>query len=153
MQMNRSSAVKMWDYRSSSRIYAKIKLCCISPRSAYVVFTPAIAVYWRCFLSACIGVYIGWGDAFTLKKFYLYIGYNKVLFAVLFNYAIIQLFFIATGRQYTALILSQILWCFWILLIRKNNNIYSAISVLKTCFYYQRRWKLLHGHYNWFFSF
>ena len=64
------------------------------------------------FLSACIGVYIGWGDAFTLKKFYLYIGYNKVLFAVLFNYAIIQLFFIATGRKYTALILSQLLVIF-----------------------------------------
>ncbi|MCU4306294.1 LTA synthase family protein [Acinetobacter ursingii] len=81
------------------------------------------------FLSACIGVYIGWGDAFTLKKFYLYIGYNKVLFAVLFNYAIIQLFFIATGRQYTALILSQIFVMFLNFINQKKQQyLFSNLS-------------------------
>ncbi|MCU4454045.1 sulfatase [Acinetobacter nosocomialis] len=44
----------------------------------------------------------------TWHKFYSYLISEKAIFSILFNYAVIQLFFIVVGRKYTALFLSQL---------------------------------------------
>ncbi|EMT86230.1 glutamate dehydrogenase [Acinetobacter baumannii ABNIH25] len=44
----------------------------------------------------------------TWVKFYSYLISEKAIFSILFNYAVIQLFFIVVGRKYTALFLSQL---------------------------------------------
>ena len=60
------------------------------------------------FLSTCVGVYVAWDMNLTWDKFYSYLISEKAIFSILFNYAVIQLFFIVVGRKYTALFLSQL---------------------------------------------
>nr|WP_249135621.1 sulfatase-like hydrolase/transferase [Acinetobacter nosocomialis] len=81
------------------------------------------------FLSTCIGVYVAWDMNLTWHKFYSYLISEKAIFSILFNYAVIQLFFIIVGRKYTALFLSQLFVIFLNFINKKKQQyLFSNLS-------------------------
>lgn len=81
------------------------------------------------FLSTCLGVYVAWDMNLTWHKFYSYLISEKAIFSVLFNYAVIQLFFIIVGRKYTALLLSQLFVIFLNFINKKKQQyLFSNLS-------------------------
>lgn len=81
------------------------------------------------FLSTCLGLYIAWDMQLSLIKFYTYLSSDRALFSILFNYAVIQLFFIVTGRKYTALLLSQLFVIFLNFINKKKQQyLFSNLS-------------------------
>ena len=74
------------------------------------------------FLSTCVGVYIAWDMNLTWNKFYSYLISEKAIFSILFNYAVIQLFFIIFSRKYTALFLSQLFVIFLNFINKKKQQ-------------------------------
>lgn len=81
------------------------------------------------FLSTCVGVYVAWDMNLTWVKFYSYLISEKAIFSILFNYAVIQLFFIVVGRKYTALFLSQLFVIFLNFINKKKQQyLFSNLS-------------------------
>jgi len=81
------------------------------------------------FLSTCVGVYVVWDMNLTWYKFYTYLLSEKAIFSILFNYAVIQLFFIVVGRKYTALFLSQLFVIFLNFINKKKQQyLFSNLS-------------------------
>ncbi len=68
-----------------------------------VFFRQQLLFIFIAFLSTCVGIYVAWDMNLTWHKFYSYLISEKAIFSILFNYAVIQLFFIVIGRKYTAL--------------------------------------------------
>lgn len=81
------------------------------------------------FFSTCLGLYIAWDMNLTWYKFYIYLLSEKAIFSIIFNYAIIQLFFIVVGRKYTALFLSQLFVIFLNFINKKKQQyLFSNLS-------------------------
>lgn len=81
------------------------------------------------FLSTCLGVYVAWDMNLTWHKFYNYLISEKAIFSILFNYAVIQLFFIVFSRKYTALFLSQLFVIFLNFINKKKQQyLFSNLS-------------------------
>lgn len=81
------------------------------------------------FLSTCVGIYVAWDMNLTLHKFYTYLISEKAIFSILFNYAVIQLFFIVVGRKYASLFLSQLFVIFLNFINEKKQQyLFSNLS-------------------------
>lgn len=81
------------------------------------------------FLSTCLGVYVVWDMSLSLSKFFTYFSLHRACFSLLFNYAVIQLFFILLGRKYAALILSQLVVIFLNFINQKKQQyLFSNLS-------------------------
>ncbi|ENR2982523.1 TPA: LTA synthase family protein [Acinetobacter nosocomialis] len=81
------------------------------------------------FLSTCLGVYVAWDMNLSLSKFYTYFSLHRACFSLLFNYTVIQLFFILLGRKYAALILSQLVVIFLNFINQKKQQyLFSNLS-------------------------
>lgn len=81
------------------------------------------------FLSTCLGVYVAWDMNLSLSKFYTYFSLPRACFSLLFNYTVIQLFFILLGRKYAALILSQLVVIFLNFINQKKQHyLFSNLS-------------------------
>lgn len=81
------------------------------------------------FLSTFVGVYVAWDMNLTWYKFYSYLISEKAIFSILFNYAVIQLFFIVISRKYTAIVLSQLFVIFLNFINKKKQQyLFSNLS-------------------------
>ncbi len=81
------------------------------------------------FLSTCVGIYVAWDMNLTGHKFYTYLISEKAIFSILFNYAVIQLFFIVVGRKYAAIFLSQLFVIFLNFINKKKQQyLFSNLS-------------------------
>ncbi|MFI8126608.1 LTA synthase family protein [Acinetobacter sp. ABJ-A23_2] len=81
------------------------------------------------FLSTCVGVYIAGDINLNWYKICTYLISEKAFFSILFNYAVIQLFFITLGRKYAALFLSQLFVIFLNFINEKKQQyLFSNLS-------------------------
>ncbi len=65
----------------------------------------------------------------TWHKFYIHLISEKAIFSILFNYAVIQLFFIVVGRKYAAIFLSQLFVIFLNFINKKKQQyLFSNLS-------------------------
>lgn len=81
------------------------------------------------FFSTSIGIYVAWDMQLSLSKFYTYFSIYRACFSLLFNYTVIQLFFILFGRKYAALALSQLIVIFLNFINQKKQQyLFSNLS-------------------------
>lgn len=90
---------------------------------------PTTVIYFYCFFSTSIGIYVAWDMQLSLSKFYTYFSIYRACFSLLFNYTVIQLFFILFGRKYAALALSQLIVIFLNFINQKKQQyLFSNLS-------------------------